>query len=132
MLNNTDCNDTKSTVHPGAKERTCNNMDDNCDGRIDETRPKPTITVTAGNLDLCVTGSATLSTDAGPFTYQWNRNNQPIAGATHKTYKETTTGTYTVQASRGDGCSNTSQAVTVINTCQQIIGKSDAANNRAH
>lgn len=33
--NNTDCDDTRATTHPGAAE-TCNSRDDDCDGRIDE------------------------------------------------------------------------------------------------
>jgi hypothetical protein len=35
VLDKTDCDDTKASVHPGATE-TCNGIDDNCTGGIDE------------------------------------------------------------------------------------------------
>lgn len=35
VANNTDCNDSNSSIRPGALER-CNNVDDDCDAQIDE------------------------------------------------------------------------------------------------
>src|SRR5262249_30905637 len=35
VLDHSDCNDSNATIHPGASE-TCNHVDDNCNGQIDE------------------------------------------------------------------------------------------------
>jgi len=41
VTNGDDCDDTKEAVHPGATE-TCNNIDDNCNGQVDEGLPQNT------------------------------------------------------------------------------------------
>ena len=56
-----DCNDNDSSIYPGATE-TCNNLDDNCDGNIDEGVVNSTtcgVGVCSGNsgIQACVNGT---------------------------------------------------------------------------
>ena len=59
VSDSTDCDDTKATVHPGATE-TCNGLDDNCDGSIDEnlgTIPADNVQgACKDNIKECVAG----------------------------------------------------------------------------
>ena len=42
VTNNTDCNDGNAAIKPGANDNTCNGVDNDCDGSIDENAPRIT------------------------------------------------------------------------------------------
>lgn len=71
--------------------------------------PTPTILL-LGNDSLCTGQSSTLRS-SGMATYQWLRNNQPIAGASDSALIVTQPGSYRVIGSLPNGCSDTSAAV---------------------
>ncbi|XZF14037.1 T9SS type A sorting domain-containing protein [Chitinophagaceae bacterium MMS25-I14] len=75
--------------------------------------PGATITYTTP-LNFCNGNSVVLSANTGTgFTYQWNHDGTPVAGATNATYTATTAGNYTVDVRNSNGCLSTSAAVTV-------------------
>ena len=74
VANNTDCDDTKNTVHPGAAEVGYNLIDDDCDGLVDEGFT-PIVTVIQGpmcNAMLAAIDSPiTANIVAGAQGYRW-------------------------------------------------------------
>ncbi len=78
-------------------------------------RPAPTTPTVTASIAAIVTGeTATLSAvvETG-LSIQWLRDGQPISGATQTAYSATQGGNYSVRATNSEGCSATSQAVTV-------------------
>ncbi len=87
-------------------------------------KPAPPAAVTVyGSLDICSTGFVQLRGNGGlssPYTYQWLKGGNPIAGATNRNFTATGTGTYSVVVTNGSPnyCSTTSSSVTVYSSCK--------------
>ena len=74
----------------------------------------PTATITAGGTTTFCTGSAVslIASSGTGYTYQWNRNGNPITGATNSTYSASSSGGYTATVT-SSGCSSVSNTITV-------------------
>lgn len=77
--------------------------------------PLPAATITAGGATtICIGTSVTLSANTGTgLTYQWKKGNANIAGATLSTYAATTTGSYKCVVANANGCTKTSNTISV-------------------
>ena len=71
--------------------------------------PLPDATVSAATATtFCQGGSVVLSAIAGMVNYQWKKDGVNIAGANSQSYTATNSGSYTVQVTNNNNCSNTS------------------------
>ncbi|MBS1630199.1 MAG: hypothetical protein JST27_09095 [Bacteroidetes bacterium] len=77
--------------------------------------PTPTASFTAGSTTTFCAGDSVLFTYSGTtgVSYQWNVNGAPISGAIASTYKAKSGGSYTVTATTGAGCADTSNPTLV-------------------
>jgi gliding motility-associated-like protein len=95
--------------------------------------PLPTTITALGATSFCDGGSVTLTAPVAPlqmsYTYQWNLNGAPIAGATSITYNATQSGSFTVTVTNNAGCSAISQAIVVtehpLPTVAAVTGNTD-------
>ncbi|MBA3649172.1 MAG: T9SS type A sorting domain-containing protein [Chitinophagales bacterium] len=81
--------------------------------------PKADVTP-SGPITICPPQTVTLSvTTTSGATYQWYKNNNPIAGATNPTLDVSKAGNYTVTVIKtSTGCSKTSKKVVVSSACK--------------
>ena len=74
----------------------------------------PTITAN-GATTFCEGGNVTLTASNPTGTYQWFKNNNPIGGATARTYSATIAGNYTVTVTE-NGCPSAASAPVTVTT----------------
>lgn len=98
-----DCDDTQSTVYPGATE-ICDGLDNDCNGEYDEGVVTATVTPAVG-ASTCKPNFFTFSANTGVgYTYQWFKNGNIITGATNSTYATNKPAYYQVQVNVPGGC----------------------------
>jgi hypothetical protein len=73
----------------------CNEVDDNCNGLIDDGAVNTISIAALSGTVFCQGGSAVIEATHSGTGLQWRRNGVNIAGATSSTYTATTSGAYT-------------------------------------
>ncbi|MBU3744273.1 MAG: hypothetical protein FGM61_06945, partial [Sediminibacterium sp.] len=78
-------------------------------------------TTPSGSINICQGSTVTLSLTSnmpsipGSFSYQWQKDNAPISGATQKNYVASVTGNYTLRISRDNGDTTINAIALVVN-----------------
>lgn len=75
-------------------------------------QPQPVINQPASN-SVCANQPVSLSLSATFAAYQWNKDGEPIEGATAATYDAQDNGAYSVTVTNALGCTNTSAAISL-------------------
>ena len=80
--------------------------------------PQPSVNLTASPLVICPGGSSTLTAAVSggtstPMTYTWYNGSTLLSSSTVSTYTVSATGTYSVTVRNSNGCTGTSNMVTI-------------------
>ncbi|MFM7729325.1 MAG: MopE-related protein, partial [Flavobacteriales bacterium] len=114
VVNNSDCDDTNSSINPGSTEVCTNSNDDNCNGAINENCCSITLsaTTTNSNCTASANGSIDLTVNGGVSpTYLWSN------GASTQDLSNVAPGTYSVTVT-DNGC--TQQGSYVVGNNNQV------------
>ena len=112
-LNANDCDDTSASIYPGAAEIRCNQIDENCNGDMDDASIDDiNYVIGAVRNESCVgleDGSITIQAFNGlsPYSYQWSN------GHTGSTITGLSTGIYFCTISDVGGCQSFTDPVFV-------------------
>jgi hypothetical protein len=83
----------ESTCIPSVE--TCNSLDDDCDGLVDDGIMESISIAANDTTTFCKGGKVTLTASYTGTSLQWQKNSVDIAGATGAVYSASTKGTYT-------------------------------------
>ncbi|MEW6434085.1 MAG: putative metal-binding motif-containing protein [Myxococcota bacterium] len=92
VTNNSDCNDMNPAIKPGAAE-SCNNVDDNCNGQVDEGNPGGGAACSTGQSGVCAAGTLTCTSgtvtcvrNVAPSAERCNALDDDCNGQTDETF----------------------------------------------
>ena len=123
VADDSDCDDSDGGVSPAATE-TCNGIDDDCDGVVDEdcnpcSNGAPIASITEGSLPDFCQGLATLTANDDnpipPLSYAWSSG----LGSS-QTVTVHSNGTYSVTVTNGNGCEDIA-SITVDVTAHEVL-----------
>jgi len=123
-----DCNDRDASVNPAASDTTCNGVDDDCDGTIDEDcnlSPTASFTTspTSGEAPLTVSfdASASADTDGTVTDYTWSFGDGTSGNNAEVSHTYTSAGAYTVTLTVTDNDGATGIKTTAVTVTEIAI-----------